>query len=108
MKISVIGSGVVGELLADGFLKHGYEVMRASRDSAKLKDWQNKAGKKSSIGSFQDAASFGDLIVLAVNGTAAESAIKLCGINQLKGKTIIDATNPIAEKPPVMGYRRHG
>ena len=44
-KIGVIGSGSVGETLADGFLRHGYEVMRGSRDVAKLADWKKKSGK---------------------------------------------------------------
>lgn len=103
MKVAVLGSGVVGEVLADGFLKHGYEVMRASRNASNLNDWKNKAGAKAKTGSFDEAAKFGDLVVLAVKGTAAESAIKLAGIENLKNKTIIDATNPIADLPPVNG-----
>jgi predicted dinucleotide-binding enzyme len=30
-KIGIIGSGQVGEKLANGFAKHGHEVMRGSR-----------------------------------------------------------------------------
>lgn len=103
MKVAVIGSGIVGEVLANGFLRHGHKVMRASRDTGKLNDWKTKAGANATAGSFQEAAAYGELIVLAVKGTAAESAIQLCGLPALKGKTVIDATNPIAEKPPVNG-----
>jgi predicted dinucleotide-binding enzyme len=102
MKVAVIGSGTVGETLSNGFLKHGYEVMRASRDPKKLADWKGKAGSKATTGTFADAAAFGDIVVLAVAGKAAESAVKLCG-NGLKGKTVIDATNPIADAAPVNG-----
>ena len=102
MKVAVLGSGIVGETLAGGFLKHGYEVMRASRDPKKLGDWKSKAGAKAMIGTFQEAAAFGDLVVLAVKGTASEAAVKTCGA-ALKGKTVIDATNPIADAPPVKG-----
>jgi predicted dinucleotide-binding enzyme len=42
-KIGVIGSGVVGQTLADGLLKHGYAVMRGSREPKKLEAWQSKA-----------------------------------------------------------------
>ena len=42
MKVGVIGSGVVGQTLAAGFLKHGHEVAIGTRDPAKLKDWQAK------------------------------------------------------------------
>ena len=31
-KVAVLGSGVVGQTLADGFLKFGWEVMRGTRD----------------------------------------------------------------------------
>ncbi len=102
-KTAVLGSGVVGQVLADGFLKHGFEVMRASREPAKLADWKRDAGPRARAGTFSEAARFGELIVLAVKGTAAESAIDLCGASVLSGKTIIDATNPIANKPPVNG-----
>jgi len=99
----VIGSGDVGRALADGFLEHGYEVMRASRDPAKLDAWKANAVAGASTGTFEQAALWGDLVVLAVKGTAAESAVALCGAANLAGKTVIDATNPIADAPPVNG-----
>jgi predicted dinucleotide-binding enzyme len=101
-KVGVIGSGQVGETLADGFLKHGYEVMRASRDPAKLSAWKRKAGVNASTGTFAEAAQFGEIIVLAVKGTAAEEAVHLCGAG-LTGKVVIDATNPLADAPPQSG-----
>jgi predicted dinucleotide-binding enzyme len=103
MKVSVLGSGVVGEVLANGFLKYGYEVMRASRDPQKLNDWLKSAKGKPSTGDFKKAAQWGDVVVLAVKGSVAEDVIKSIGNENLKRKTIIDATNPIAEKPPVNG-----
>ena len=36
MKIAVLGSGKVGEVLSNGFIKHGHTVMRGSRDPQKL------------------------------------------------------------------------
>jgi len=102
-KVAVLGSGIVGQVLADGFLAHGFEVMRGSRDPGKLADWKQKAGARAQAGVFQEAARFGELIVLAVKGIAAEAVIELCGAGDLAGKTVIDATNPIADKPPVNG-----
>lgn len=101
-KIGVIGSGEVGKVLADGFLKHGYEVMRGSRDAAKLASWKEGAGPKAQAGTFADAARFGDAVVLAVKGTAAEEAVAACGAG-LDGKPVLDATNPIADAPPTDG-----
>jgi len=102
-KIAVLGSGQVGEVLADGFLKHGYEVMRGTREPSKLAAWKAKSGGKTSVGTFAEAARFGDIVVLAVKGTAAEAVQDACGEGSLAGKTVIDTTNPIAEKPPVNG-----
>jgi len=102
MKIGVLGSGVVGQVLADGLLKHGHEVMRGSREPAKLEGWRAGAGAKGRIGTFAEAARFGELVVLAVKGTAALAAVEACA-GGLAGKTVIDATNPIAESPPVNG-----
>ena len=101
-KIAILGSGTVGEVLANGFLKHGYSVMRASREPKKLDGWKSGAKGDASTGTFADAAKWGEVIVLAVKGTASEPTIKeLAG--SLAGKTVIDATNPIAEAPPQNG-----
>lgn len=105
MKIGVIGSGVVGQVLADGFLKHGHEVARGTRDPTKLAGWKAGAGPKARVGTFAEAARFGEVVVLAVKGTAAGEALDACA-GALAGKTVIDATNPIAEAPPVNGVLR--
>jgi predicted dinucleotide-binding enzyme len=102
-KVAIVGTGVVGDTLAAGFLKYGHEVMRASRDPSKLDQWKSVAGAQASTGTPGEAASWGDVVVLAVKGTGAESAVDLCGPGNLAGKTVIDATNPIADAPPVNG-----
>jgi hypothetical protein len=45
-KIAVLGSGAVGTVLADGFLQHGYEVMRGTREPAKLAEWKTRRGAR--------------------------------------------------------------
>jgi len=102
-RVGVIGSGAVGQMLAGGFVKHGFETMVGSRDAGKLKEWAAKAGALARTGNVQEAARFGDLVVLAVKGTAAEEAVRLAGPGTLAGKVVIDATNPIAEAPPTNG-----
>lgn len=106
MKIAVLGSGVVGETLANGFLKHGHSVMRGSRTPAKLDEWKSKAGAQASTGSFEQAAAYADLIVLSVKGNAAEAIIQGLSPSALNGKTIIDTCNPIADLPPENGVLR--
>jgi len=102
-KIAVLGSGVVGQVLADGFLKQGHEVMRASREPSKLEAWKASAGGAARIGTFEAAARWGSTIVLAVKGSAAEAAVDQAGVANLAGKTVIDTTNPIADAPPEHG-----
>lgn len=102
MKVGILGSGEVGKALGEGFIKHRHEVLLGTRHPAKLADWvaQNSAAR---VGSFAEAAEFGELIVLAVNGKASSSALGLAGAENLAGKTVIDATNPISDAPPVNG-----
>src|SRR3989304_7409979 len=104
--IGIIGSGIVAKTLANGFIKHGYNVMVGSRNESKLAEWKSEAGKKGKTGSMEQSAAFGDIIVLAVKGTGAKEALTLAGKENLKGKTIIDTTNPIADTPPVNGVIR--
>ena len=104
-RIAVLGSGMVGEVLANGLLKDGNEVMRASRDPSKLEAWKKAAGKGAQAGTFEQAADFGELLVLSIKGSAAESVIQSLSM-RLKGKTIIDTTNPISEEPPNNGVLR--
>ena len=106
-KIGVLGSGTVGETLANGFLKHGHDVMRGSREPKKLAGWKEKAGPKAQIGTFAETAKFGDAVVLAVKGNAAESAVKAAGVDVLAGKLVMDTTNPIADAPPDQGILRY-
>jgi predicted dinucleotide-binding enzyme len=103
MKIGVLGSGDVGLTLADGFIKHGHTVMVGTRSKEKLIKWKEKAGKNGFIGSFADTASYADILVLAIKGTAALDVLNMAGGKNLGNKIVIDATNPIAEAPPVNG-----
>ena len=102
-KIGVIGSGSVGQTLTNGFVKHGYEVVIGSNNPASRETLKAKIKGPARIGSFEEAAKFGEIVVLAVKGLAAEPTVKALGAAALKGKTVIDVTNPIADAPPVHG-----
>lgn len=105
MKVGVLGSGDVAKTLAGGFLKHGHAVKVGSRSPAKLADWLGK-NSGSSVGTFAEAAQFGELVVVAVKGNAAVEALTLAGAKNLAGKTVIDACNPIEDSPPENGVLR--
>jgi len=102
-KIGILGSGMVAQTLAGGFLKNGKSVMLGTRDASKLNDWKAQAGENASVGSFTDAALFGELIILAVKGYSAVDTLEQAGIEHFSNKTVIDVSNPIANLPPVNG-----
>jgi 8-hydroxy-5-deazaflavin:NADPH oxidoreductase len=102
MKVGVLGSGDVAKTLAGGFIKHGHQVALGTREPAKLKDFVAQHPGAQAL-SFADAARFGELVVLAVKGTAALDAAMAAGAANLAGKPVIDATNPIANAPPANG-----
>jgi predicted dinucleotide-binding enzyme len=99
MKVGVLGSGEVGRVLAAGFIGLGHEVKIGSRDPAKLADWVIAAGSRASAGSFEEAARFGDLVVLATLGVATCEAVRLAGAQHFTGKVVMDATNPLDFTP---------
>ena len=97
MRVGVLGSGEVGRRLAEAFSGRGHEVMIGSRDPSKpeLRDWLSGDGSGIEAGSFEQAAAHGELIVLAVLGSAAEQAIADAGPDNFRDKVVIDAMNPL-------------
>lgn len=96
MKIAVIGSGEVGQALARGLVDEGHSVMIGTRDTSK-KDlkWTKKHDKdKLQVGSFAEAADFGELAILAVAWHATENVLGIIR-PELAGKIVIDVTNPL-------------
>lgn len=103
-KFGVVGSGDVGQVLARGVVKHGHEARIGSRTPAKLAAFTKETGIAS--GTFADVAAWGEVVILAIKGTAVEDALALVGAERIKGKVVIDATNPLADEPPVDGVLR--
>ena len=95
MKIGIIGSGGVAQTLGGGFLRNGHQVMLGTRDSAKLADWAVDGGEDAFIGSFEDAAKFGEILFLSVPANALDSVIELAGADNFTGKTVVDLMNPM-------------
>lgn len=104
MKIGVLGSGIVGQTLASGFLQHGHAAMIGTRepDGEGLKKWLSN-NPNGAVGTFQKAAEFGEVLLLASLGRAALQVIDLAGEKNFSGKVLMDTTNPIADAPPVDG-----
>lgn len=97
MRVGIIGSGDVGRALGIGFVQSGHETKIGTRhpEEAKLQAWKSSQGAKASIGSFAEAAQFGDVVVLATRGSVAIDAVRLAGVDHFSGKTVLDVTNPL-------------
>jgi len=98
MKVGILGSGDVARVLGTGFVTLGHEVRLGSRtaNNAAAAAWAKGTGGKGSVGTFADAAEFGEVVVLATLGVATVDAIRLAGPAHFDGKVVIDATNPLA------------
>ncbi|SRR5215204_5968379 len=95
MKLGIIGSGSVAQTLGSAYLQKGYEVKLGTRSAEKLAEWLEKAGENASVGSFAEAAEFGEVVFISTLGEAAIHAIELAGAENFRGKTVIDLTNPL-------------
>lgn len=106
LKIGILGSGMVGRVLATGFLKHGHAVMMGTRTPEKLNEWLEK-NSDGRVGTHKDAAAFADVLVLATKGSAAEPVLGMVDPKDLAGKLVLDTTNPIADAPPENGMLKY-
>jgi predicted dinucleotide-binding enzyme len=120
--VGIIGSGDVGQKLGDGFIELGYAVKIGTRDPQKVAAWVEKhrgeeetkegstlssslgssSSPSCSSGSFAEAATFGDIVVIATAWAGTQAAIDLAGPANFAGKVVIDVTNPLdfSSMPP--------
>jgi len=97
MKIGILGSGAVGAAIGGKLVTLGHEVKMGSRDAqnAKAKEWASKTGARASTGTFADAAQFGELVFNCTKGDGSLAALEAAGAANLKGKVVIDISNPL-------------
>jgi 8-hydroxy-5-deazaflavin:NADPH oxidoreductase len=106
MKLAIIGAGNVGGTLGVAWAeKAGHEIFFGVRDpkSDKTQALVRKLGPQARAGTAAQAAAFSDIIVLTTPWTAAEAAIRSMG--DLRGRIILDATNPLAMGPDGLGLQ---
>ncbi len=99
-KVGILGSGSVGQVLANGFKDLGHDVTIGRREEGAVENWDG------AVGTFADVARDAELVVLAVKGAAAEGVITDIA-EYIAGKTVIDTTNPIADEPPEDGVLKY-
>nr|WP_294914790.1 NAD(P)-binding domain-containing protein [uncultured Neokomagataea sp.] len=92
LKIGIIGAGDVAQTLGGLLIKAGHPVMLSARNVQEAQSAAAELGTLASAGTPNDAANFGDVVILAVPYKAMPSVGHALA-PLLHGKTIIDATN---------------
>jgi predicted dinucleotide-binding enzyme len=97
MRFGIFGTGMVGETIGAALVARGHEVRLGSRtaNNEKAVAWTGKAGARASHGTFADAAAFGEILFNCTAGHGSVEAIGTCRAEDLRGKVMIDVSNPL-------------
>lgn len=97
MKICILGTGVVGQTIGTALIDKKHLVRMGSRtyNNEKAEAWVKQANDYASQGDFNDAAYFGEIIFLCINGEHALDAIRSLEPESIEGKIVVDVTNPL-------------
>ncbi len=118
MKIAVFGTGMVGQALADKLDELGHEVMIGTRDVQRtlartdphpygfppFSTWHKEHGQVK-LGTYREAARYGEVLFNATNGTGSLAALEQAGADNLNDKIMVDIANPLdfsQGNPPVL------
>jgi predicted dinucleotide-binding enzyme len=97
MKIAILGTGMVGNTLGTKLVQLGHQVMMGSRtaNSEAGLGWLGSVGGKAQIGTFAEAAAFGEIVFDCTNGANSLAALRQAGAGALRGKILIHVSNPL-------------
>jgi predicted dinucleotide-binding enzyme len=118
MRIGILGTGMVGRALVEGFARTGHDVVMGTRDApgtvrrelsgpgqptGTMSDWLAAVGVD--LVDLRTAASHGEVVVNATNGGGSIACLGDAGSSNLAGKVLIDVSNPLdfsAGFPPTL------
>jgi hypothetical protein len=97
MRFGVLGTGTVGSAVATKLVELGHETKMGSREAGnpKAREWAAARGSRASIGTFAEAAAFGEMVFNCTMGSASLEALEAAGSSNLKGKVLVDVANPL-------------
>jgi 8-hydroxy-5-deazaflavin:NADPH oxidoreductase len=97
MQIGIFGSGVVGTTLGTALVQAGHDVRIGSRTAGTdaTRAWAEGVGDRASVGTFADAAAFGELVINATPGEHSLLAFGSARSADLDGKVLLDVGNPL-------------
>ncbi|GAA1515890.1 NADPH-dependent F420 reductase [Kribbella lupini] len=90
MRIGILGNGSMAEALGGQWAKAGHELFVGGRSVERAREVGDRLGVRG--GSLQDAAAFGEVVLLAVPAEAAVATVRAL---ELGNSTLIDCTNAI-------------
>jgi 8-hydroxy-5-deazaflavin:NADPH oxidoreductase len=97
MKIAVLGTGMVGNAIGTKLVQVGNEVTMGSRtaNNESAQKWAAPLGARARSATFADAAAFGEIIFNCTGGAHSMEALNTVGAAPLRGKILIDVSNPL-------------
>ncbi len=95
MKFGVLGTGMVGLTISNRLAGLGHEVMIGTRDPSKSGDKLKSKDEAIRVGTFAEAAAFGETLFNATAGGASIDALRMAGENNLDSKALVDIANPL-------------
>jgi hypothetical protein len=118
MKIAILGTGTVGQTLAARLTDLGHDVMLGTRNVAEtsartakdnyggpsFSEWHAN-NKQVKLGTFTQAAAFGEILFNVTQGSNTLKALQLAGASNLEGKVLVDVSNPLdfsRGMPPIL------
>ena len=101
MDIAIIGAGNVGTALAGAFARAGHHVTISATHPEHAVEVAQSTGT-GSAGTNQEAVAAGDVVILAVPGTAFDAIVGEVG-NALAGKVVVDVSNRPTPDPSGAG-----
>lgn len=115
MKIAILGTGMVGQNLAQSLFAKGHQIMIGTRDAAKAMNSAEpsqygmpafglwiKNHPQLAVGSFAQAIGFGDMVINATNGLVSLEALTQAKADTAGNKILIDVANKLQPVPGAM------
>jgi 8-hydroxy-5-deazaflavin:NADPH oxidoreductase len=99
MKIGILGTGMVGNALGIKLVQIGNEVTMGSRsaNNESAQKWAAFLGERAHTATFQVATVFGEIVISCTGGMHSMEALESVGAEPLRGKILIDVSNPLQQ-----------
>jgi predicted dinucleotide-binding enzyme len=101
LRIGIIGTGRIGGALATHWTKAGHEVLMSSRHPEELRPLATSLGPRARVGTPREAAAFGEVVLVSVPYAAIPDIGKE-NAAALKGKVVLDTSNPVENRDGAM------